>query len=131
MFNNSYQIGQIEQAMRDHFESNPDFLPYIQRHELEALMFSSREGFELVIDDEHGMRQIDQIIEEYPNPEDINNGPDTAPSKRLERIFHYDKVNDGELIFGMLTVEAILEKCPRFSSWIGNIERKLSEEVSN
>jgi hypothetical protein len=123
----STRIHQIESAIHDDFDNNPDFLPYIQRHELEALMFSGREGFVLVIDDEEKLAQIDQILENYPNPEDINNDPDTAPSKRLIRIFGYDKTGDGELIFDMLGIDNMLQKCPRFTEWMKKLVNKLSE----
>jgi len=128
---NSHQIEEIENAVWEHFDFNPDFIPYIQRHELEAIMFSSREGFELVIDDHRKLQQIDKILFQYTNPEDINNSPETAPSKRLEKIFGYDKVDDGELILNMLTIDSILEKCPRFAEWINKIEYKLQQEFNN
>lgn len=123
----STKIAQIENAIHVDFENNPDFIPYIQRHELEALMLSGRAGFELVIDDEEKLEQIDQILENYPNPEDINNHPDTAPSKRLIRIFGYDKTGDGELIFEMLGIDRLLQKCPRFAEWMEKLVNKLSE----
>ncbi|WP_166961501.1 DUF4276 family protein [Yeosuana marina] len=124
---NSLKINQIESAILKDFQNNSDFIPYIQRHELEALMFSNRNGFELVIDEDEKLLQIDSILDEYSNPEDINNHPDTAPSKRLKRIFNYDKTGDGELIFEMIGIENIIEKCPRFSEWLNKITAKLSE----
>ena len=123
----STRIDQIEQAIHGDFGYNPDFIPYIQRHELEALMFCGRAGFELVIDEADKLHQIDQILERYDNPEEINNDPETAPSKRLIKIFGYDKTGDGELIFDMLGIENMLEKCPRFREWMEKIVSKLSE----
>lgn len=122
----STRIGQIETAIHTEFENRPDFIPYIQRHESEALMFSSRQGFELVIDDHAKLQRIDQIIDQYPNPEDINNSPTTAPSKRMEQIFKYDKVGDGELIIGMLSIDEVISKCPRFAAWIEKLVVTLS-----
>lgn len=124
----SSRIDQIELAVWNQMGSNPDFIPYIQRHEVEALMFSDREGLEFVIDDVRQMQQIDQIIQQYANPEDINNSPQTAPSKRLERIFGYDKVDDGELILDMMEIETIINKCPRFAAWVNKLETKLLEQ---
>jgi hypothetical protein len=121
----SMKIEQIENAILEDFNNNNDIIPYIQRHELEALMFSNRNGFELVIDNNEKLLEIDYILEKYNNPEDINNLPETAPSKRLKNIFNYDKTGDGELIFGMLEIESIIEKCPRFSEWINRIIVKL------
>ena len=123
----SLGIEQIEKAIHDDFDNDPNFIPYIQRHELEALMFSHRAGFELVIDDDGKLRQIDAIIKEFPNPEDINNSPETAPSKRLQNIFNYDKTGDGELIFEMIGIENIINKCPRFARWLETIMVRLSE----
>ena len=123
----STKIEQIEKAIHDDFENNPDLIPYIQRHELEALMFSDRSGFELVIDDVSKLQQIDKILDQYPNPEDINNNPNSAPSKRLQKIFSYDKTGDGELIFDMIGIDSILEKCPRFAEWLTKIVLKLKE----
>lgn len=123
----STKIAEIEQAVHDDFGNNSDFIPYIQRHELEALMFSGREGFDLVIDDDEKLKEIDLILQAYDNPKDINNDPDTAPSKRLIKIFGYDKTTDGELIFDMLGIDKMLNKCPRFSEWINKITKKLSE----
>lgn len=123
----STKIAQIEQAIHDDFHNNPAFIPYIQRHELEALMFSGREGFDLVIDDLEKLNQIDEILEAYSNPEDINNHPDTAPSKRLIKIFGYDKVTDGELILDILAIDKMIDKCPRFAEWLNKIIIKLSD----
>lgn len=123
----STKIEQIEKAIHSDFENNSNFIPYIQRHELEALMFSDRSGFELVVDDNTKLQQIDRILEQYPNPEDINNHPSTAPSKRLQTIFNYDKISDGELIFDMIGIDSILEKCPRFAEWLTKIVLKLKE----
>lgn len=125
--NDSNKIEQIERAIHIDFDNNQDFIPYIQRHELEALMFSDRSGFELVIDDDSKLEQIDDIISAYSNPEDINNHPDKAPSKRLQRIFNYDKTGDGALIFEMIGIESIIAKCPRFNEWINKITFKLSK----
>lgn len=123
---NSLKVGEIEKAIHKDFGNDPDFIPYIQCHELEALMFSDRSGFELVIDDDLQLQQIDAIIKEFPNPEDINNSPDTAPSKRLKKIFNYDKTGDGELIFDMIGIENMINKCPRFAGWLESLVAKLS-----
>ena len=120
-------IDDIETGISSDFGNNPDFIPYIQRHELEALMFANRDGLDFVIDDPQQMQQVDAIIAAYPNPEDINNSPQTAPSKRLESIYNYDKTGDGELIFEMIGIDDILSTCPRFSNWMDKLIEKLSE----
>jgi hypothetical protein len=79
------RISDIEKAIHLDFNNNPDFIPYIQKFEFEALMFSNIEGFSLVVDNVGQLDEIQSIIDAYPNPEDINNSPDTAPSKRRKR----------------------------------------------
>ena len=124
---NSRLLSQIEQAIWTDLNQNEYFIPYIKRHEVESLMFSDRSGFELVTNSQDEMNQIDEIIKAYINPEDINNSPQTAPSKRLEKIFKYDKVSDGELIFEMVGIDSMMFKCPRFNDWIFRIMNLLDK----
>lgn len=93
------------------------FIPYIQLHEFEALLFSSAHGFELYFDDSVSNR-IQSIIDSFESPEGINNGPETAPSKRLIRIIpDYDKVLYGNIVALEIGLPTMLEKCPRFRAW--------------
>lgn len=118
---NSDQIAIIENKMAAEFNAPSDFIPYIQRHEIEALMFCALDGFEIVVDDARCLQQLQNIITAYPNPEDINSSPDKAPSKRLAALFHYDKIIDGEMIMEAVGVDKMLEKCPHFSQWMEKI----------
>jgi len=59
--------------------------------------------------------------------EDVNNSRDTAPSKRLIKLFDtyddaYDKVFYGEGIAKDIGIECMMEKCKRFSQWIEKIK---------
>lgn len=103
------------------------FLPYIQKHEFEALLFSAKKGFELMYDDNHILEELNAVIDQYDNPEDINTRPEFAPSKRLRNILDsrgekYDKVAEGNLIAEELGIELIMSKCPRFRIWIEKLE---------
>ena len=92
----SLKIEQIEEAVRENISSIVDranFLPYIQRHEIEALMYTNMDGFNYVVDKEESLNKLKEIINQYANPEDINSGSETAPSKRLMKIFPYQKTN--------------------------------------
>ena len=62
------------------------FIPYIQKHEMETLMFANPEvGFSL--ENDKIKNAVVEICEEYPNIEDINGSEFGAPSKRLEAIY--------------------------------------------
>ncbi len=99
------------------------FIPYIQLHEFEALLFSSINGFNGFWNTEVKIiNQVSKIINDYPNPEDINDNPVTAPSKRLKSIIHdYNKILHGNLIAEENGIDVIIAKCPRFRNWIENI----------
>lgn len=99
------------------------FLPYIQLHEFEALLFSSVVGFSSFwYDHPKIISGINQIIKEFPNPEDINDNPITAPSKRLMNIIpEYNKVTYGNLIAMEIGINAIRDRCPRFRNWLDNL----------
>jgi len=105
--------------------NHPNFIPYIQKFEFEALLFSSTRGFSSIYDvvSHHIAHATQAIIDQYNNPEEINNHPNTAPSKRIQKILEghgmtYNKVFEGNLIALEIGIHTILEKCPRFRAWI-------------
>ena len=127
----SLKIEQIEEAIRENISSIIDrakFLPYIQRHEIEALMYTNMDGFNYVVDKEESLNKLKEIINQYANPEDINSGSETAPSKRLMKIFPYQKTTDGEIILEALPIDDIRSKCPRFNEWLENLENGIRED---
>ena len=121
----SLRLPDMEQGIKEKVTEFMDascFLPYIQRHEIESLMYTSMDGFNVVVDDQESLDELQRIIDSYPTPEDINGGADTAPSKRLMRIFPYEKTADGEMILEALDIDDIRGKCPRFNKWMVILE---------
>lgn len=100
------------------------FIPHLQLHEFETLLFSDISAFEKVfMQQEVKIEELREIIKEYPNPEDINNSPLTAPSKRIENaILGYEKVLYGNYLAMEIGMNKISESCPHFRSWIEKIE---------
>jgi hypothetical protein len=107
----------------------PNLIPYIQLHEFEALIFSSPVGIDaLFTKDQIDFQELNKIFDLHENPEEINNDPLTAPSKRLiKHIRGYNKIVDGVLILDEIGLETVLKKCPRFSYWVQLIIAKVSE----
>ncbi len=102
---------------------DPRFVqPYVQMHEFEALLFSDVAAFELAICDRwtpEVKSALLAVADEFPNPEAINNSPETAPSKRLKRIIpFYDKILDGVLAAEAIGVETMRRRCPLFDDWV-------------
>ncbi len=57
-------------------------------------------------------------------PEDINEGPQTAPSKRiLEFIPEYAKAQVGPLAAKAIGVEKLRQHCPHFNEWLASLEQ--------
>ena len=104
------------------------FIPYIQLHEFEALLFSSDVGFNGLFTLKEA-DELSKIVEGYPNPEEINSSPEGAPSKRiLAVVSYYDKVFHGNLIADAIGIEIILERCPRFRAWVERLVSACSSE---
>jgi len=100
------------------------FLPYIQLHEFEGLLFAAPNGFHELFPDlpAANKRELIKTIEEFPNPELINDRPEFAPSTRLERLIpDYKKPLYGSMIALENGFPSIMEKCPRFKVWIETI----------
>jgi len=111
----------ISSAMGERFDP-ARFIPYMQMHEFEALLFSDPKvlaaGLELP--DE---TQIQQIRDQFLSPEEIDDSRQTAPSKRIERLnSSYNKVVDGFLIAQKIGLEVMRAECPHFNAWLGQLE---------
>ena len=124
----SDQVNYLESKIKEDIELTQNrvfenLVPYIQLHEFETFIFSDIMGVDALFDQsEYARREFINITRQYENPEDINNGVNTAPSVRLKKIIKgYDKVLFGIEIIQNLGVDLIREKCPRFNSWIQNL----------
>jgi len=98
-------------------------LPYVQLHEFEGLLFSDTDKFDWVIDgwSDAVADKLHKVAAQFDSPEDINDSPQTAPSKRIEAIFppgSYTKTEHGPLIAESIGMEVIREKCPEFNKWL-------------
>jgi Domain of unknown function (DUF4276) len=100
-------------------------IPYIQRHEFEALVLASLSSLRGLLDAEDQLNGLDILERELTgtDPEDINDGPATAPSKRLAaHIPGYNKVVHGPSALSDTGLASLRGRCPRFSAWIESLE---------
>lgn len=101
------------------------FIPYIQRHEMETLLFADPDnGFDL--EDEAIKNDVKTLCSLFDSIEDINCTPQGAPSMRLKKIYSdhqrkYIKGTDAINIAELTTIDKILDKCPKFKTWIENL----------
>ena len=102
-------------------DSENRFVPYIEMHEFEALLFSDADI--LAEKTEIDISEIRRIIKEYNNPEEINDDPAKAPAKRLEALKNgYRKVAMGKTVSEAIGIQAIRRQCPHFNNWLSKLD---------
>lgn len=118
---------QVKEAMSTGW--NPSqFIPYVQMHEFEGLLFSSPKAL-AAYTDESLETVFQEIVEECGSPERINDSPVTAPSKRILREYaRYEKVVHGSVIGLEIGLPLMRSKCDLFKAWIEKLEA-LADEV--
>ena len=77
------RVGRLEEGFAGDL-SHPRFLPYIQLHEFEALLLASPAHFDVMFPDaEKAVGNLCDMAAKFESPELIDDGPETAPSKRI------------------------------------------------
>jgi len=102
------------------------FLPYIQLHEFEALILADPRQLDWeYLEHENSIRQLIAMVEaEGGNPEKINDGAETAPSKRIGRLIpEYDKVTAGNAVIEKIGLDILCRKCQHFGDWLTRLEQ--------
>ena len=115
----------LENAFKEDI-NNEKFLPYLQLHEFEALLFSDVKHFTIL---SKNISYFENIIR-TKEPEEINDSPSTAPSKRIIQnipSYEFSKPINGIIIAKKIGLEKMREKCPHFNKWIETIENKFIE----
>ncbi|MBN0986115.1 DUF4276 family protein [Amphritea pacifica] len=116
------RVQHLEQALAQDI-SERNFLPYLALHEFEALLFCDPAQFHEWFDDERAVAVLETVKASYGNPEEINDSPQTAPSKRiLAAIPAYKKTLHGPMIANEIGIDAMRDQCPHFNDWIKSIE---------
>jgi hypothetical protein len=99
------------------------FVPFVVMHEFEGLLFSDCEAFAIGIGRKGLASDFSDIRQQFASPEEINDSPDTAPSKRVAAVLpEYDKVLFGNIAALEIGLDKIREECPHFGNWLGRLE---------
>jgi hypothetical protein len=108
--------------MGDNFNQNR-FIPYVMMHEFEGLLFSNCELFGNGINRPDLIPQLQAIRNQFVNPEEINDSPNTAPSKRIKTLIpEYQKPLLGISAILEIGLETIRVECPHFREWLERLE---------
>lgn len=115
----------LENAWRNDI-ADPRFLPFIQLHEFEAYLFAAPAAFDLFYANaEKQIARLQAIADSRESPELINDGQDTAPSKRIAaEIPDYagGKATIGPQVGARIGLDTIRGKCPHFDTWLTSLE---------
>lgn len=109
------------------------FMPYIQLHEYEAYLFSDPARFGYFYS--HHRRQIDAlkaVADNHDSPELIDDGPHSAPSKRIiAELPDYKDAKSavGPQIAELIGLDTIRSKCPHFAAWLSRLENLGESEM--
>lgn len=115
----------ISEKMGGDFNINR-FIPFVMMHEFEGLLFSDCTSFSRGIERPDLAEAFQVIRDQFDSPEEINDSPNTAPSKRIASIVNnYQKPLHGA--FGILEIglEAIRAECPHFNNWLNKLETSI------
>jgi Domain of unknown function (DUF4276) len=115
----------LEKALEMNF-GDDRFHPYIQLHEFEALLYCDLSELQRRLSDSaHGIAALRQEVS-HLQPEDINEGASTAPSKRIINhlpVYERSKVRVGAPAAAAIGLSNLRAKCPHFDHWLTRLEQ--------
>lgn len=120
------RVAAFEEAFAKEIGSNR-FIPYIQLHEYEALVFCGLNHLtDLYKGCEKGIDKLKEELDCIGNPELVNDNPHTAPSKRIinaiegdkKAYYNYDKPKAGKYVAEKVGIESLRAQCHHFNEWI-------------
>lgn len=119
------RVQALEDALADDIDDHR-FIPYIQLHEFEALLLSDpgKLGSEF-IGSADGIARLATMVARFRSPEHVNDGSNTAPSKRLIRaIPEYEgrKASAGPIVADKIGLPTLRSKCAHFADWLAKLE---------
>ena len=99
------------------------FVPYVEMHEFEALLFSDCDRFGKAIGRPQLAARFQRIRDAFLTPEEIDDSRETAPSKRVEKLVPgYQNPFMGTLAAQEIGLHRMRRECPHFADWLARLE---------
>lgn len=119
------KVDVLEQAFKEVINDSR-FLPYIQLHEFEALLYCDLSQLAQRIPNSE--QALDKLKNEVAGlaPEEINAGKETAPSKRIIKyvpLYEKVKVRVGAPAAAAIGLPTLRSQCPHFNQWLNQLEQ--------
>ena len=106
--------------------NDPRFIPHIQLYEFETILLCNPEMFRYHYEScDRQVNDLKEMVVRDGPPEQIDDGPHSAPSKRIDAIFHgykKEKITAGVDIASLIPLELVRQKCPHFDEWLKSLE---------
>jgi len=118
------RVSAVASSVQTHFNS-PRLCPFFTLHEFEAFLFCDLLTVARRLPGhDQGIASLQAEIGSIP-PEDVDDGPNTHPSARLEKHlpgYHRAKVRVGAPAAGEIALHLLREKRPHFGQWLTGLE---------
>lgn len=120
---NTATLQAIQQALPQVENVEQRFIPYIQMHEYEALLFSEQQTLAQCLGVEE--TKVQSVLAQYKTPEHINTNPQRTPAKQIENLIRprqYRKRRQGIAIAQKVGLYAMRQQCQLFDAWVERLE---------
>lgn len=107
------------------------FIPYIQLHEFEALILADPQKLETqFLNHDNEIQRLIHMTKQFDSPELINQGNQTAPSKRIINEipeYYLNKVLAVQTVARNIGLDTMRAKCKHFNQWLNKLEQLAQE----
>ncbi|MGW0479229.1 DUF4276 family protein [Nonomuraea sp. NPDC003214] len=122
------RVTHVERAMTEAV-GDARFLPHLVLHEIEAWVLVGHDALGELTGDAALARAAEAIVLGAHGAELVNDGADTAPSKRLLNLYpRYRKTSDGPLVIAEIGIDAVRKGCPHADAWFAAVKASLGQE---
>jgi hypothetical protein len=119
------RVEHVESAIADAVDSKR-FLPHLVLHEIEAWVLADCSRLADLLGNSSEAERLAHVVAAESGPEMVNDGVDTAPSKRIKGIYpKYGKPLYGPLVIADIGLDEIRRQCPHANRWLNAIETAL------
>jgi hypothetical protein len=119
------RVEHVEAALASHF-SDRRFVPHLSLHESETWVFAARVQLAALAGSGALHRRMEADVNQAGGPEGVNDGPNTAPAKRIASFWPaYSKTSDGPRAVAELGLSALRAQCPHLDAWLASLDSRL------
>jgi hypothetical protein len=124
------RVRHVESALAEEI-NDKRFVPHLVLHEIETWVLVGCRCLGEVMGDPGPAADLEQIVRYESGPELVNDGVDTAPSKRIMSAYpRYQKTLDGPLVIAEVGLDAVRSACPHADLWVRELESRMSRSAT-